>query len=419
MLKYLRRHQREREKLQRAYSKARRGRRLGLYLHIPFCRSKCAYCDFYSLAGCEGEMDRYLRALTRHLAEMAPRAEGYRVDTVYIGGGTPSILGAKRLTRLLREVRRLYRLDRGCEITVEANPDSVDLPLLRALRRAGANRLSLGVQSANDGELRAIGRPHTFADAVRAVELARRAGFDNLSCDLIYGLPDQDMAGWQASVEALIDLAPEHLSCYGLQLEEGTPLWTRREELIIADDDGQADMYLWMVDRLARAGWRQYEISNFAKPGRESRHNLRYWRLEEYAGFGPGAHSDFGGRRYSYVRDLSAYLAGIEEGRPIVDEDREIPPDERGSEYLMLGLRTAEGIDADCYSRRYHMNFRLLEELLRGYARRGLARQEGGRWRFTPEGFLLSNTLILELLEAQEHHTVQSLLAAGREGQAE
>ena len=415
MLKYIRRHQREREKLQRAYSKAQRGRRLGLYLHIPFCRSKCAYCDFYSLAGREGEMDRYLRALTRHLGEMAPRAEGYRVDTVYLGGGTPTILGAKRLTRLLREVRRRYRLERGCEVTVEANPDSVDLPLLRALRRAGANRLSLGVQSANDGELRAIGRPHTFSDAVRAVELARRAGFDNLSCDLIYGLPDQDMASWQASVEALIALAPEHLSCYGLQLEEGTPLYERRSELTLADDDEQADMYLWMVDRLARAGYRQYEISNFAKPGRESRHNLRYWRLEEYAGFGPGAHSDFGGRRYSYVRDLGAYLEGIEQGKPIVDEDREIPNDERGSEYLMLGLRTAEGIDGDWYGRRYHRNFRPLEDLLRGYEARGLARQEGGRWRLTPEGFLLSNPLILELLEAQEHHTVESLLAMGRE----
>ena len=184
---------------------------------------------------------------------------------------------------------------------------------------------------------------------------------------------------------------------------------------IIPSDDDQADMYLWMVQRLKQAGYDQYEISNFAKPGSRSRHNLRYWRLEEYIGFGPGAHSDFGGRRYSFVRDLNAYLKGVEEGGPIVDDDQVIPPEERLNEYLMLSLRTVEGIDGDWYSRRFHMNFHPLEQLLRGYARRGLAAEENGRWHFTPEGFLLSNSLIVELLEAQEHNTIDSLLGqAGR-----
>lgn len=411
MRKTLLRQQREREKLQQSYAKAQRGKKLGIYLHIPFCHSKCAYCDFYSLPHREDQMDRYLAALVTHLKETAPQAKGRVVDTVYLGGGTPSIFGAERLKTLLTTVKRLYRLDRGCEITMEANPESVTPDLLKTVKGAGVNRLSLGVQSANDGELRAIGRPHTFAQAVRAVELAREAGITNLSLDLIFGLPDQDMASWQGTVEKLIALQPEHLSCYGLQLEEGTPLYEQQDRLTLADDDLQADMYLWMVQRLGAAGYQQYEISNFAQPGKESRHNLRYWRLQEYIGFGPGAHSDFGGRRYSFVRSLEDYMKGMEDGGPIVDEDQEIPPEERRSEYLMLGLRTVEGIDGDWYSRTYHMNFRPLEVLLRGDQARGLAAEQGGRWHFTPEGFLLSNRLIGEILEAQEHNTLDSLLS--------
>ncbi len=413
MRRTLIRQQHERQKLQREYAKTQRGRKLGIYLHIPFCRSKCAYCDFYSLANREEEMDRYLAALTNHLKETAPQAKSCVVDTVYIGGGTPSTLGAKRIGALLHIVKKHYHLTKDCEITMEANPDSVDLSLLKTVRRAGVNRLSLGVQSADDGELKTIGRPHNFAQAVEAVALARKAGIENLSLDLIFGLPGQTMEGWQRTVEQVLKLEPEHLSCYGLQIEEGTPLYERQEDYTFADDDGQADMYLWMAERLKRAGYGQYEISNFAKPGRESRHNLRYWRLQEYIGFGPGAHSDFGGRRYSFVRDLSAYLKGMEEGGPIVDDDQVIPPEERRNEYLMLALRTAEGIDGDWYSRRFHMNFRPLEEKLRNYEKRNLAVEENGRWHLTPEGFLLSNGIIVDLLEAQEHNTIDSLL--GRE----
>lgn len=411
------RQQHEREKMQREYAKSQRGRKLGIYIHIPFCRSKCLYCDFYSLPNGEDRMDRYLAALTAHLEETAPQAANHVVDTVYIGGGTPSVFGAKRIAALLRTVKRRYHLTRDCEITVEANPDSVNPDLLRTVRRAGVNRLSLGVQSADDGLLRLLGRPHTFEQAAQAVDLARKAGIGNLSLDLIFGLPNQTMEDWQRTVEEVLRLEPEHLSCYGLQIEEGTPLYDRQGEFTFADDDGQADMYLWTVDRLEKAGYRQYEISNFAKPNRESRHNLRYWRLEEYIGFGPGAHSDFGGRRYSFVRDLDAYLKGMEEGTEIVDDDQVIPPEERRNEYLMLSLRTAEGIDGDRYSRRFHMNFRPLEALLQDYARRGLAVEENGRWRLTPEGFLISNSIIIDLLEAQEHNTIDSLL--GREPRTE
>lgn len=407
--------QREREKLQREYAKRQEGRSLGIYIHIPFCRSKCAYCDFYSLAGREQDMDRYLTALILHLEETAPQAKSHVVDTVYIGGGTPSIFGGKRIRAILKAVRRCYRLSADCEITMEANPDSADFALLREVRRGGVNRLSLGVQSADDHELKLIGRPHSFAQAAEAVQNARKAGIKNLSLDLIYGIPDQTMASWQKTVEALIALAPEHLSCYGLQLEEGTPLYERQDQLSLADDDEQADMYLWMVERLKQAGYDQYEISNFSRPGRESRHNLRYWQMKEYIGFGPGAHSDFGQRRFSFVRCLEEYIKGMEEGSSIVDEDWEMTEEDRRSEYIMLSLRTVHGLDGERYSRTFHMNFKPLENLLEGYAARGLAQKTDGRWHFTPEGFMISNPLIVDLLEAQEHHTVDSLLGRGED----
>ena len=273
-------------------------RSLGLYIHIPFCKAKCIYCDFYSLPRAEGQMDAYVSALTAQLAAWRERTADCTVDTVYFGGGTPSYLGPDRLCRLLDAVFQSYRVAPGAEITLEANPDSAqDISALRQLHDAGFDRLSLGMQSADDAELRRIGRVHTHAQTVRAVENARAAGFDNLSLDLIYGLPEQTMTRWQANLDAALALAPEHLSCYGLKVEEGTPLFARRERFTLPDDDTQADMYLSAVGLLARRGYEQYEISNFCRPGRASRHNSRYWTLAEYLGFGPGAHSDFGGER--------------------------------------------------------------------------------------------------------------------------
>jgi len=241
---------------------------LGLYIHIPFCKSKCIYCDFYSLPNHEEKMDRYVSVLCRQLEEIAPRTAAHAVDTVYFGGGTPSWLGVKRLRQILRTVEKHYRFAKKPEITLEANPDSAgDWKVLRALRRAGFNRLSLGVQSADDGLLKILGRPHTFAQAEEAVSAARKAKIRNLSLDLIYGLPGQTLESWKETLEKAAGLEPEHLSCYGLKVEEGTPLWDMRGTLDLPDDDAQADMYLWTVERLEELGYRQYEISNFAKPG--------------------------------------------------------------------------------------------------------------------------------------------------------
>lgn len=385
---------------------------LGLYIHIPFCKAKCAYCDFYSLAHSEEKMDAYMAALLRHLEEVAPRAAGMQVDTVYFGGGTPSYLGAARLCRILQTVLRRYGVARDAEITLEANPDSAgDWKELRRLRRAGFNRLSLGVQSTDDALLRRIGRVHTYEQVQQAVKAARQAKFTNLSLDLIYGLPGQTMEDWQRTLADAVALGPEHLSCYGLKLEEGTPLWQQRQTLTLPDDDAQADMYLYTVAALGEMGYEQYEISNFAKPGKASRHNLKYWNMEEYAGFGPGAHSDFGGVRYGYVRDIDSYIAG----KLVLSESENDSTLARDYEYVMLSLRTAAGIDRQTFEKRYRQRFQPMETLFEQYEKAGLALPTEGGWRLTPKGFLVSNSIIAALQEvlAQQRAARQAAMAEG------
>ena len=351
----------------------RRGEKpaLGLYIHIPFCKAKCAYCDFYSLAHSEEKMDAYTAALLRHLEEVAPRAAGMQVDTVYFGGGTPSYLGTARLIRILQTVQRRYDVTRDAEITLEANPDSAgDWRALRRLRRAGFNRLSLGVQSTDDELLRRIGRVHTCEQVQQAVTAARKAKLTNLSLDLIYGLPGQTMEDWQRTLADAVALGPEHLSCYGLKLEEGTPLYLRREQETFPDDDQQAEMYLSAVDTLAQHGYEQYEISNFAKPGFASRHNLKYWHMDEYA------------------------------GQLLLSESETEETLARDFEYVMLSLRTAEGIDRAYFERTYRQRFAPLDALFRQYETAGLAQPTEKGWRLTPRGFLVSNSIIVALEDA-------------------
>ena len=387
------------------------GECLGLYLHIPFCRSKCDYCDFYSLAGREDRMDEYQKALVRHVVESSAVARNYPVDSIYIGGGTPTWYGEKRLLELLRTVKRHFCMARDVEVTVEANPDSVDGKMLRHLRRAGVNRISMGMQSGSDEELRSVHRPHTYQQVEDAAAAVRAAKIRNLNLDLIYGLPGQTEESWHETVEKALSLGPEHLSCYGLTIEEGTPLAQRvaRGEQL-PDEDQQATLYLWTVERLAQAGYEQYEISNFAKRGYQSRHNMKYWMGRPYMGLGVAAHSDFGGRRYSFVSDLDAYIQGMLSGDEVVDESEKITRRERGSEYLMLRLRTVHGIDEWEYRREYMMNFDPIEAKLSEFEQKGWARRQGRRWQFTPEGFLLSNQLIGQLLELQENATLGGTL---------
>ncbi|MCL2829037.1 MAG: radical SAM family heme chaperone HemW [Oscillospiraceae bacterium] len=381
-------------------------KRIGIYIHIPFCASKCAYCDFYSLAGCEDQMPKFHQALVRQMRESAPTLAGYYVDTIYFGGGTPSYYGIRRIVGLFNTLKDYYKILLDAEVTVEINPDSISLKDLKWMRKEGITRLSIGVQTADDGLGKSLGRRHVFADVERTVEQARQAGFDNISLDLIYGLPSQSKADWADTINRVMALRPEHVSCYGLRIEEGTPLYIYKDSPAIPTEDEQADMYLYTVDTLRNLGYRQYEISNFTLPGKESRHNLKYWNREEYVGFGPSAHSYIGNMRYSYVRGVQAYLAGLAGQQSILESRDEIPKSEQAVEYLMLGLRTTRGITGDEYYRIYQSNFAPIEALLLSYEKNGWAYRINGRWSLTPTGFLLSNQLISDILDAHAEQRV-------------
>ena len=379
---------------------------LGVYIHIPFCARKCSYCDFYSLAGQSQLIKKYHHALLRHISESAQQLAGYYIDTVYIGGGTPSYYGADRLIEIFDALKKYGNVLIESEVTVEVNPDSIKKQDLIKLRKAGFNRVSIGVQSADDEILKKIGRIHNFAAAETAVENARAAGFNNISIDLMYGLPSQSRENWAETITKAVMLKPDHISCYGLKVCEGTELYILKDTPFLPDDDTQADMYLYAVDALRKYGFRQYEISNFAKKGHESRHNMKYWTGEEYIGFGAAAHSYMGCVRYGNIPDAAKYIENIFSGEAVVEQTEKINAFERGSEYLMLGLRTVRGISGEEYRSIYPADFGPIEEKLKICREHGWAVQNGDRWNFTPEGFLLSNILIGQVLDAQTEQNV-------------
>ena len=380
------------------------GKPLGIYVHIPFCKSKCEYCDFYSLGGSRDRRttDQYLQALADHIRETGRLAPDYTVDTVYFGGGTPSFFGAENLEKILDELQKRFHFGADPEITLEANPDSVTPQGLKRLVRAGFNRISIGVQSDQDDMLKRLGRPHTYEQARMAVVRAREAGFANLSLDLMFGLPNQSREQWMETLRHVIDLKADHISCYGLKVEEGTKLWTYKDCANLPDDDAQADMYFYAVQTLEEFGYHQYEISNFAKDGFICRHNMKYWTGDEYLGFGPCAASDFAGKRFTIQADLQKYLDGVKTKGVILSECDTIPLRERAGEYLMLRLRTVDGIEEGEYTKSFLLPFEPLQKVLEKLAKNDLCVQNGSRWRLTPKGFMLSNQVILTLLEAQQ-----------------
>ena len=377
-------------------------KRLGIYIHVPFCASKCAYCDFYSLAHCEYIMPDYQDALLKHLDESARSIKDYQVDTIYFGGGTPSFYGAERIIEIFNALKLNGNVRLDAEVTVECNPDSMKLDELKELRAEGVNRLSIGVQATNNDLLKLIGRRHNFQQAVHAYTMARRAGFDNISIDLMYGLPSQTKSDWAETLQKIVELHPEHISCYGLKLEEGTRMYKEyKDSPILPDDDEQADMYSYAAEMLKRYGYRHYEVSNFCAAGFESKHNLKYRNMDDYMGFGPGAHSSVGNLRYSYVRDLKQYISAVYRDVSIVDEYSNIDPLERAVEYVMLAMRTSRGISESDYRMRCQCDWKPMVKALRAFEKKGWAEQTNGRWHFTVPGFLMSNTLIGILLEVQ------------------
>ena len=377
---------------------------LGLYIHVPFCRSKCEYCDFYSLACKDNKlMEGYLDAICAHLKETGALAPNYKVDTIYFGGGTPSYFGADGIATILATIRRNFDVDNAAEITLECNPDSVNDRMLNRVRAEGVNRISLGIQTDDDELLKRLGRPHNYAQAVSAYQRIRKAGFKNVSVDLMYGLPGQTLRMWQETLDHVLRLLPEHVSCYGLKVEEGTPLYEYKEAANLPDDDVQADMYLAAVEMLRSRGYRHYEISNFARKGLYSRHNMKYWTGGQYLGFGPSASSDFAGKRFVLARDLQSYINGIRGGGEVMEDVQDIPLRERAGEYLMLRLRTHNGIASDEYERKFLLPFAPLQEVLGKYSSLGYTDvNDEGRWHLTAKGYLISNTIISDLLMAQD-----------------
>lgn len=364
----------------------------GIYIHVPFCDGKCPYCDFYSLRGNGELMDRYAAAVGKGMERWAACHSRTEAKTVYFGGGTPSLLGAKRLKALLGQAKRSFGLAAAAEVTLEANPTGVDESFFRQVREEGFNRLSMGMQSADEEELRFLGRKHTREDVKRAVEAARAAGFENISLDLMMGLPGGSREKLGKSIAFAAGLGVEHISAYILKIEEGTPFAARGVQ--VPEDDETAEEYLFCVRELEKRGYAQYEISNFSKPGRESRHNLVYWHGEEYLGFGPGAHSFSGGKRFYYPRDLAGFLSGC----------AAVPDGEGGSlgEYAMLNLRLTEGLRREsCRERFGPEGEAFFEDVLKNAKKcpPHLLRADCEKIYFTPEGFLVSNALILRLLD--------------------
>ena len=371
------------------------GRRpLGIYIHIPFCVRKCGYCDFLSFPCDEEARTRYLAALQEEIKRSGEELKGrYQVETVFFGGGTPSILSGEALAGLLDTLRGSYDITGNAEITVECNPGTLDPGKLDVYRRAGVNRLSIGLQSADDAELKLLGRIHTCGDFLESFSYARSAGFDNINVDLIFSLPGQTPEKWAGTLEKISALIPEHISAYSLMIEEGTPFYRRygaggASEALLPDEDTDRQMYAYTGEFLGRNGYERYEISNYAKPGFECRHNLSYWERVDYKGLGLGASSLIDGVRYKNSTDFRAYLggaAGYEEVTVLSENDIL-------EERMFLGLRKMSGVQLDDVLEQTYGDIigRLIHE--------GLLSMEDGRIRLTDYGIDISNYVFAQFL---------------------
>ena len=367
---------------------------LGLYLHVPFCASICNYCNFNRGLFDAALKARYVEALER---EIMAAGRGERADTIYFGGGTPSLLEPGEIARLTAACRRAFAVSPDAEVTLETNPETSSLARMEQFRAAGVNRISFGVQSFREEELRRLGRLHTADRARAAVEEARRAGLRNISLDLMMWLPQQTCEDWRESVEALIDVGPEHASLYLLELYPNAPL---KEDMAragwsLAPDDDAAEMYLWSLERLDRAGYGQYEISNVARPRGEARHNLKYWTDGAWLGFGCGAHSTRDGVRWKNVSATVDYVHRLAAGISPVVERRELSCSERLEEALFTGLRLSSGVDIEAAGRRYGVDaWSRYGSALEPFVSEGLLVRDGATLRLTRRGMLVANEVM-------------------------
>ena len=372
-----------------------------LYLHIPFCTHRCAYCDFNTYAGKDALIPAYVDGLIREINAQSA-GERHLASSIFFGGGTPSLLSTPQLASLMDALRAKFTWSSNIEISLEANPGTVSATYLQALRQMGFTRISFGVQSAHPADLHLLERTHDFWEVIRAVKWARQAGFENLSLDLIFGLPEQPLSRWQDTVKRALELHPEHLSLYALTIESGTPLghWAARGLVPLPDSDLAADMYVWASEFLAQNGYIQYEISNWAKAGRACRHNLQYWRNLPYFGFGAGAHGYIDRIRYANVLSIPAYLRRLQKPSsrfPAAVSRKEISRREAMQETMMLGLRlTEEGVAEDAFAARYGETMSAvfsaeIEELLALGLVEWAGEPKKRRLRLSPHAYFLSN----------------------------
>ncbi|MEE9613898.1 MAG: radical SAM family heme chaperone HemW [Thermodesulfobacteriota bacterium] len=386
----------------------KRLRDIGVYVHIPFCARKCPYCDFNSVESPSPPERKYSECVLRELSQLIEKEglSGAGLESVYLGGGTPSLFSAGAVARLISGITGRFTPFEDIEVTLEANPDTVTEEKLAGFRSAGVTRLSLGVQSLNDRELEALGRSHDARAAKEAFDSARRAGFENVGVDLIFGVPGQDQKSWEATLTEVIEMRPEHLSIYGLTLEEGTPMHEARTsgKIKLPADDETTEMYRSAIGLLKAAGYDHYEISNFSLPGLSSRHNMRYWQGGDYLGLGAGAHSYLDrpgwGRRWWNERKIERYMARVEETGSPEAGGEELKKEEAAAESMMLGLRTSVGVNAAAFTDRFGFPPHRALDFER-FEKEGLIRYEGKgkNLSLTEKGMLFSNELFLSAVE--------------------
>ena len=377
-------------------------KRLGLYVHFPFCMNKCPYCDFYSVVGYKN-IDEYIDALMLQCEDYAEAVSPYAIDSVFFGGGTPSIVPEKYMLEFIDRVYDKFNVTLNAEFTMEANPATVKLSQLKKYRKAGINRLSFGVQSACDNELRALSRIHDYEDFEESFSIARKAGFDNINIDLMYGIPEQTFESFCKTLEKIISLDPEHISLYNLKIEPSTPFGAVKDSLPLPDEDTEYKMYEYAIEFLTNQGYNQYEISNFAKPGKECVHNLKYWTCSEYLGLGTGAHSYFRNTRFSFIKDLDTFINAVKDlndDTKITDENYNINPEERVGEYIMLSLRLTQGINLLEFERVFGIDFeKMFSDLLPVYLENGFMKKTTVGYAFTTKGMYVSNYILSSMLD--------------------
>ena len=373
-------------------------KKLGLYVHIPFCARKCNYCDFYSVAHSLDMEKAYINALCDHIKADSHLYKNCEFDTVYIGGGTPSILSPESVKMLADTIKNNLKTTQGLEFSIELNPCSITEEKLLAYKSVGINRLSIGMQSASDSELKHLGRLHTREELEKGFCLARECGFDNISLDLMFGLPSQSVDNFAKTVDCALALSPEHISAYGLKIEENTPFGKSIDSLVLPTEDEDYEMYKLLCHKLSKVGYEQYEISNFAKEGYRSRHNMKYWLCHEYVGFGPAAHSYFDGVRYCYERDLQKYISG-KWVKITEDYEREHQTQEdKMDEYVMLRLRLCDGVDENEFEKTFQKQFLSEYPRVEGFVKSGHMSHKNSKFAFTTDGFFVSNYILSKIL---------------------